>query len=422
MDSHSAKKNKEKSATDLEESLQVKQKRVLIIEDMSEMRTMLKALVTSLGYVHIDTEASGSAALKLILNKHYDIIFSDYNLGGAVNGQQILECARSTYADDHSTIFIMVSADIAYENVVGILEFQPDSYLVKPFTPASFKRRFEQVKTQKSVFDEINSARKNQNYAAMEKQAKEIMMEHPKYTSRCLQIIGESLCSQQRYKEAKKYYSAVLKNNSKTAWAYHALALCEIKLGSHKAATEHLIKAIELSRHFLSAYDLLAESQEKSGEHKSARDTMIKVIEISPYSIKRAENLARLSARIEDWEHAEKGYNLAIKLSYDTNKEKVERYYHHLQAITNLVESGIELPKLAEKFKRSLIRLRNLGKDNPIIITNSFRAEINQQLSRGYKKEALKSWKQWNSYIDKGHASPITDIQEKTIKKRLSLL
>lgn len=412
---------KEESAAELEESLEQKHKRVLIIEDMSEMRSMLKALITSLGYVHIDTEASGPASLKLIQNKRYDIIFSDYNLGGSVNGQQILEFTRRTYNEDESTIFIMVSADIAYENVVGVLEFQPDSYLVKPFTPAAFNRRFEQIKKQKSVFDEINNARKAKDYLAIEEQAKEIMLKYPKYAGRCLKIIGESLCAQLRYKAAKKHYSMAIASNPKLAWAHHGMALCEMKLGNTVAAVKILEETTEMNRHFLSAYDLLAEVQEKIGKYEAARDTMIKVIDISPYSIKRAENLARLSTRVEDWESAEKGYNLAIKLSHDTNNENVERYYYHLQTITNLTEGGIESPKLIDRFKRSLARLRYLGKDNPIVITNSFRAEVNQQLSREHRNEALKSWKQWNELINKGHASQITETQQKIIKKRLNL-
>lgn len=418
-----SKAQREETLTEeLEASSKKKNQRVLIVEDMSEMRSMLKALITSLGYTNIDTEASGPAALKLILSKHYDIVFSDYNLGGTVNGQQILEVTRKTYALDHSTIFIMVTADIAYENVVSVLEYQPDSYLVKPFTPAAFKRRFERVKKQKGVFDKINKYRKKQDFIEMEKQAKEIMLEHPNFNSLCLKIIGESLFDRGRYKDAKSHYVTVTKKHPKLAWAHHGVALCDMKLGDTQSAIENLIKTTQLSRHFLSAYDLLAEAQEQLKEYQAAQAAMIEVIEISPYSIERAEKLGRLSARIQDWENAEQGYSRAVRLSRDTSEEKVERYYNHLQSITNLIESGDQSPKLAERFKRSLIRLRTIGKDSPIVITNSFRAEINQNLTRGYREEAIKSWKQWNSLIDKGYASPITEAQEKIIKKRLGLL
>jgi CheY-like chemotaxis protein len=54
-------------------------KRVLIIEDIGEMRLMLKSLMTSMGYSDIDVEPSGQAAIKRILEKRYDVVLSDYN-------------------------------------------------------------------------------------------------------------------------------------------------------------------------------------------------------------------------------------------------------------------------------------------------------------------------------------------------------
>ncbi|WOD07880.1 response regulator [Marinomonas sp. GJ51-6] len=127
----------------------ISNKRVLIIEDIGEMRIMLKSFMMSLGYSKIDVESSGQFAIKRVLEKHYDVILSDYNLNGSIDGQQILETARKNYSQDHSTIFIMITADTAYESVVNVLEYQPDSYIVKPFPPAAFFRRFERVRKQK---------------------------------------------------------------------------------------------------------------------------------------------------------------------------------------------------------------------------------------------------------------------------------
>ena len=78
--------------------------------------------------------------------------------------------------------------------------------------------------------------------------------------------------------------------------------------------------------------------------------------------------------------------------------------------------------KLAEKFKRTLIRLRTFGKANPAAISNSFRVEIQQYLTRDHVGEAIKSWKQWNRLIKSGQATPLTDAQKHTLKKRLGLL
>ncbi|MFT2109974.1 hypothetical protein [Marinomonas sp. 2405UD68-3] len=98
------------------ESKKNSQKKILIIKGLTEMRFMLKSLVSSLGYRHVDLETTRQGVLKAVMGKHYDIAFSNYNLGSSIDGQQILEVTRKTYALDHSTVFIMITADTAYEN------------------------------------------------------------------------------------------------------------------------------------------------------------------------------------------------------------------------------------------------------------------------------------------------------------------
>ena len=409
--------------TDIQQDLiDISKKRVLIIEDIGEMRIMLKSLITSMGYTNIDVEQSGQSALKRILERSYDVVLSDYNLGGSVDGQQILEASRKTYSQDYSNIFIMITADTAYESVVSALEFQPDSYLVKPFTPAAFFRRFERVQKQKKIFQVINDARKEGDFKTMESQAKAIMEKHPNYTSQCLKTIGESLYARGYYKEAKSHYTLVIGQNKQLAWAHFGIALCEHKLGAIVAAVAKLEQTINLSRHFMSAYDLLTDAYEELGNLKDAQTTMINALKVSPRSSDRVIRLAEISMQLQDWETAEQAYSRVIRLTRDTSHEKVEFYYEYLTCLTNLMTSGSESSRLVDKFKRTLIRLRSFGKGNPAAISNSFRIEIKQHLARNHLGEAIKSWHQWSHLIKTEQASPLTEAQTYTLKKRLGLL
>ncbi|ETX11306.1 chemotaxis protein CheY [Marinomonas ushuaiensis DSM 15871] len=399
----------------------ISNKHVLIIDDISEMRIMLKSFMMSLGYSNIDVESSGQFAIKQILEKPYDIVLSDYNLNGSIDGQQILETVRENSAHAYSTIFIMVTADTAYESVVNVLEYQPDSYIVKPFSPAEFFRRFEQVQKQKKTFENINAARKIKDYELMETLAKAVLAQHPQFTSQCLKIIGESLYARKRYKDAKIHYMLIIQKNKNLAWAHFGVASCELKLGTIAAAIKKLEDTIRSSRHFLSAYDLLADSQEKLGDLKAAQTAMIKVIQVSPRAIDRSVRLAQISMSMKDWVMAEYTYSRIIRLTHETIFEKIEYYYDCLKCITHLMESAEDSVKLAEKFKRILMRLRIFGKENPSAISNSFRLEIQQYLIRNHKEAAIKSWKQWNQLINSSKASPLTDAQAYTLEKRLGL-
>lgn len=412
-------KTKESDKTIIED---VSKKTVLIIEDMNEMRLMLRSMMLSLGYTRIEAEASGQSALKRIAAKRFDIILSDYNLGGNINGQQVLEVSRKNNLLSHSSIFIMITADTGYDNVASALEHRPDSYMVKPFTPSTLHRRLGRIKRQKSIFSEIDEHREKMNFSMMESQAKAVMAKHPQYTNLCLKVIGESLLLRKEYKAAKMHYMKVLKHNKELSWAHFGAAQCDLSLEQPLSAVTSLEKAISISRHFLPAYDDLANAHEKLGNHKAAQKAMMASLDITPRSLARTKRLGRISVRLKDWKIAEQAYSRVIRLTKDTQNEKIEHYYDHLKCLIAIQESDNPPQQTVEKLRRSLTRLRMLGKDDPIVVSNSFRVEVQQHLNRERRDDAIKSWKQWRQLILSGKASSMTQEQELTLKKRLGLL
>ncbi|QUX95030.1 hypothetical protein C0J08_06200 [Marinomonas sp. CT5] len=414
-DTYTTKGNDQVSTEDL------KKKSVLIIDDMNEMRLMLRSMMHSLGYSNIEVEGSGQSALKRIAAKRFDLILSDYNLGGRINGQQILETSRRNNFLDHSTIFIMITADTGFDSVVSAIEHRPDSYLVKPFTPATLSRRLSRIKRQKSIFSEVDEHRAKMNFEIMESKAREVMAEHPQYSSLCLKAIGEALISRKEFKAAKIHYLRVLKNNPDISWAHFGIAECDINLKQPLEAVKSLEKTISLTRHFLPAYDTLANTQEKLKDFKGAQKTIMASLDVTPRSLGRAKRLGKLSVQLKDWKVAEQAYLRVIRLTKDTQHEKIEYYYEHLKCLIALQESTENAPQVTEKLERSLTRLRMLGRDDPVVITNSFRIEVQYHLNRERVKDAIKSWKEWKKLIDSGKASPLTLEQEHTIKKKLAL-
>jgi CheY-like chemotaxis protein len=399
----------------------ISKKNVLIIEDMNEMRLMLRSMMLSLGYTNIEVEASGHSALKRIASKHFDIILSDYNLGGRINGQQVLEISRQNNILGHSTIFIMITADTGYDSVVSAIEHRPDSYMVKPFTPATLYRRLSRIKLQKSIFSEMDEYRSKMNFGAMENEAKAIMAKYPQYSSLCLKAIGESLLSRKDYKAAKIHYMRILKNNQEASWAHFGVAQADLYLDQPLSAVKSLEKTISISRHFLPAYDELANTQEKLNNLKAAQKAILASLEITPRSLARTKRLGKISVKLKDWQTAEQAYSRVIRLTKDTQHEKIEFYYEHLKCLIAIQENGEPPPQTTEKLQRSLARLRMLGKDDPIVVSNSFRVEVQQHLHSERKPDAIKSWKQWKQLILSGKASSITQEQELTLKRRLGL-
>ena len=401
---------------------ELENKQVLIIDDLSDMRVLLKSLMVNLGYGIVHVVPSSKQAFEKIRSTQYDLILCDYNLGENFNGQHILEYARRFYSTSHTCSFVMVTADTSYENVVGVMEYEPDGYLVKPFLPNAFQRRIERVIEQKLNFAAIDNARSQKDYPLVEELARKIMAQQPQYLSLCLKAIGESLTKRGLFEQARKHYYYISQDKQNYAWAYFHLALCDLKLGSYELAIEHFKKTLDLNKHFLTAYDHLATAYEAIEELTLAQKTLMDVLAISSRSIERNQRLGKISLKLNDWEVAETTYGRIIRQVRETDKESFDRYYVHLRVLTKLIEKQPQDDELTEKFRRSLFRLRAIAKHNPVALSNSYRAELQRYLIIEQLEDAIRVWREWDILIRSQEAAPLNHLQELNIKRKLGLV
>ena len=122
-----------------------KNKSVLILDDMPEARTSMRAQLGSLGCERIAVTATVKDALEQFKNDRFDVVLADYYLGGGTDGQQFLEYLRTRRIIGRGVLFVMVTAEKGYENVVTAAECLPDDYLLKPFTADVLKLRLERL-------------------------------------------------------------------------------------------------------------------------------------------------------------------------------------------------------------------------------------------------------------------------------------
>ena len=109
--------------------------RFLIVDDFSDFRSSIKAMLRDIGAKDVDTADRGEDTLVMCRNKRYDIILHDYSLGSGKNGQQVLEELIAGKLISHQCIFVMVTAESSQAMVLSALEHEPDAYLTKPFSP-----------------------------------------------------------------------------------------------------------------------------------------------------------------------------------------------------------------------------------------------------------------------------------------------
>ncbi|MGZ3580414.1 MAG: response regulator, partial [Syntrophales bacterium] len=188
----------------------LKKKKVLVVEDFLNFRLTLRTMLKSFNISYIDEAATGEEAIEKMSSKKYDIILCDYNLGPGKDGQQVLEEARCCEQIDHATVFIMVTAENTMEMIMGALEYQPDDYLIKPFTKEALEKKLRNLSKKKENLKDIEKAVEKKDYTNVISLCDEQINSHTKSLSDLLKLKGEILIKKQAYAEATKFYEKVL--------------------------------------------------------------------------------------------------------------------------------------------------------------------------------------------------------------------
>ncbi len=104
--------------------------RVLIADDSSTMRAILKRSLAAIG-THGATEArDGNEALALFKPGQFDLVLTDWNMPGK-NGLELVQAIR---AQDAQVPIIMVATASEQRRVNQVITTGVSDYLIKPFS------------------------------------------------------------------------------------------------------------------------------------------------------------------------------------------------------------------------------------------------------------------------------------------------
>jgi two-component system, chemotaxis family, chemotaxis protein CheY len=116
---------------------------ILIVDDSGAVRSVVRRLLTQLGFKNIDEAPDGEAALKKISEQHFSLVISDWNME-PMSGQVLLENVRANknYAN---LPFIMMTADPSIERIVQAKKAGVTSFINKPFRAEELQAKILQT-------------------------------------------------------------------------------------------------------------------------------------------------------------------------------------------------------------------------------------------------------------------------------------
>ena len=117
--------------------------RILLVDDFSTMRRIIKNLLKDIGYTNVDEAEDGAVALDKLKDEKFEFIISDWNMPN-MTGIELLKAVRAD-SDLKGLPFLMVTAEAKPENVTEALGAGVNNYIVKPFTSATLKEKIDKI-------------------------------------------------------------------------------------------------------------------------------------------------------------------------------------------------------------------------------------------------------------------------------------
>lgn len=117
--------------------------KILIVDDFSTMRRIIKNLLRDLGFTNTEEADDGHSALPMLQGAKFDFLITDWNMPG-MTGIELLKAVR---ADDKiaSLPVLMVTAEAKREQIIEAAQAGVNGYVVKPFTAAALKEKIEKI-------------------------------------------------------------------------------------------------------------------------------------------------------------------------------------------------------------------------------------------------------------------------------------
>jgi two-component system chemotaxis response regulator CheY len=117
--------------------------KILVVDDFSTMRRIIKNLLRDLGFANIQEADDGNTALPMLKQGDFDFVVTDWNMPG-MQGIDLLKAIRADASLKHIPV-LMVTAEAKKEQIVAAAQAGVNGYVIKPFTAATLKEKLAKI-------------------------------------------------------------------------------------------------------------------------------------------------------------------------------------------------------------------------------------------------------------------------------------
>lgn len=116
---------------------------ILIVDDFSTMRQIVKKSLKQLGFENVTEATDGAEALKKLQSEEFKFIISDWNMPNMM-GIELLKAIRGDEKLKNLP-FLMVTAEAQKDNIIEAAKAGVSQYIIKPFTVDSLEQKITAI-------------------------------------------------------------------------------------------------------------------------------------------------------------------------------------------------------------------------------------------------------------------------------------
>ena len=117
--------------------------KILIVDDFSTMRRIVKNLLGDLGFTNTEEADDGKTAWPMLQAGGFDFVVTDWNMPG-MTGIDLLKAIR---ADEQLKALpvLMVTAEAQRDQIIEAAKAGVNGYIIKPFTAITLKEKLDKI-------------------------------------------------------------------------------------------------------------------------------------------------------------------------------------------------------------------------------------------------------------------------------------
>lgn len=117
--------------------------KILIVDDFSTMRRIVKNLLGDLGFTNTEEADDGKSAWPMLQAGGFDFVVTDWNMPGMTG----IDLLRAIRADENLKALpvLMVTAEAQRDQIVEAAKAGVNGYIIKPFTAATLKEKLDKI-------------------------------------------------------------------------------------------------------------------------------------------------------------------------------------------------------------------------------------------------------------------------------------